>query len=81
MSSIKLFTTLGCHLCEQAQALLEDYQHTHACLLQIERVEIALDEKLVEQYGIRIPVLQHGAHGGELAWPFNQEKLKVFLES
>jgi len=80
MLNIKLFTTLGCHLCEQAQALLDDYQLSSKRQLEIEMVEIAVDEKLVERYGIRIPVLQHGNNGSELNWPFDQQTLQTFLQ-
>ena len=81
MLNIKLFTTLGCHLCEQAQALLDEYQLASKVQLQIEHVEIAVDATLVELYGIRIPVLKHGDNGSELDWPFDQKTLKVFLQN
>lgn len=66
---ISLFTTAGCHLCEQAFELLQLVSTSHS--LDIVAVEIGDDDKLVEQYGIRIPVLQF-EDGEELNWPFDE---------
>ena len=61
---IELLTTLGCHLCEQAEALLRQA----APLAEIVKVDIAEDDALIEAYGERIPVLRYA--GRELGWPF-----------
>ncbi len=66
---ISLFTTAGCHLCEQAFELLQLVSTSYS--LDIVAVEIGDDDKLVEQYGIRIPVLQF-EDGEELNWPFDE---------
>ena len=80
MTTIQLFSTAGCHLCEQAEALalplLESRQW------QLELVDISVDAALVERYGIRIPVL--GAHDSagrwqELGWPFDQAQIGSWL--
>lgn len=63
-----LYGTLGCHLCDQAQALLK--QAAGARALEWQYVDIALDEALVARYGTRIPVLA-AAGGQELGWPFS----------
>ncbi|TDO06849.1 MULTISPECIES: glutaredoxin family protein [Halomonas] len=54
MIRLRLYTTLGCHLCEQLEALLATLC---AERYQLERVEISDDEELVARYGVRIPVL------------------------
>ena len=79
---IHLYSTLGCHLCEQAKSilwpLLSQYQHH---LLEI---DIAESDKLIEQYGTRIPVLSVGDGLEELNWPFSSddvEQLFVRLKS
>ena len=80
MIEIKLYTTLGCHLCEQAQAMFNYLAHEDQSIgknYQLELVEIADDDRLVETYGIRIPVLNK--NGQELAWPFELEELKLWL--
>ena len=77
MINVQLYTTLGCHLCEQALALLNAL---HAELdLVIESVEIAESDELVARYGIRIPVVTRTGSLEELGWPFNESALKAFL--
>ena len=77
MITVQLYTTLGCHLCEQALALLNEL---HAELdLSIETVEIAESDELVERYGVRIPVITRTGSLKELGWPFNDLMLKAFL--
>ena len=74
--NVILYTTLGCHLCEQAHAMLNHLaQQGHR--LEIQAMEIADDDQLMEQYGIRIPVLR--ADNRELGWPFSLEELQAFL--
>lgn len=75
MIRLKLYTTLGCHLCEQLEALLatlcaEPYR--------LERVEISDDDALVERYGVRIPVLVDEA-GEELDRGMAPERLAAWL--
>lgn len=63
---LKLYVTAGCHLCEDAQAVL-----AQAGLAEVvERVEIGYDAELAERYGWRIPVLRVEPGGVELDWPF-----------
>ncbi|MCC5797668.1 MAG: glutaredoxin family protein [Methylophaga sp.] len=77
MSKLQLFTTAGCHLCELAEqaihnaGLSPDYQ--------LELVEIGDNDQLVEQYGIRIPVLRSDK-GHELNWPFDENAILAFLD-
>jgi len=63
---VELLGTLGCHLCEQAEAVLA--MASRAVPLKIQRVDIADDEQLLAVYAERIPVLRH--RQGELCWPF-----------
>jgi hypothetical protein len=70
-SSLYLYSTAGCHLCEQAEALLQPL--LHAGLIQLQVVDISHDEELVRRYGIRIPVLACGEQ--ELGWPFDQAQV------
>ncbi|MEC4724317.1 glutaredoxin family protein [Shewanella sp. D64] len=68
-----LFHTDACHLCELAAAQL--YQTEVLFIHQ----DICDDEALVEQYGIRIPVLKQIDTNKELNWPFDIDTLKEFL--
>lgn len=71
------YTTAGCHLCDQARAI---YQHTLSLdLYQVEEVDIANDDQLIERYGVRIPVLKQTGSNRELGWPFDAQQLREFL--
>lgn len=72
----QLFGTLGCHLCEVAEALLMPFVE-HGLLAEL--VDIAEREDWVEQYGLRIPVLRRNDTGAELNWPFDAEQVVTFL--
>ena len=74
MTRLLLFGTSGCHLCEQAEQIIND------CLpnnfeLTIETIDIAEQE----QYVIRIPVLYHPETKKDLGWPFDQKLVKEFI--
>ena len=72
----QLFGTLGCHLCEVAEAVLMSFVE-HG--LMVELVDIADREDWVEQYGLTIPVLSRCDSGAELNWPFDAEQVAAFL--
>ncbi|MGA8134879.1 MULTISPECIES: glutaredoxin family protein [Pseudomonas] len=72
----QLFGTLGCHLCEVAEALLMPLVD-HG--LMVELVDIAADEALFDAYGLRIPVLRRADTRAELDWPFDVEQVVAFL--
>jgi len=72
----QLFGTLGCHLCEQAEALLMPFV-AHGLLVEL--VDIAERETWIEDYGLRIPVLRRLDNGAELDWPFEGDQVVAFL--
>ena len=76
---IHLYSTLGCHLCEQAKSilwpLLLQYQH------ELLEIDIATSDELIERYGIRIPVLSDPDNLNELNWPFGAEEVERFFVS
>nr|WP_281423927.1 glutaredoxin family protein [Oceanobacter mangrovi] len=74
-----MFGTEGCHLCEDAEAMLV----TASGLINIEvwQQDIAEDEQLVAAYGLKIPVLKHDSDGEELNWPFDMQRLLDWLSS
>ena len=57
---IRFYTTLGCHLCEDAWALLAAWLAEHAPGTEVAGIEISDDPELVSRYGIRIPVVSVG---------------------
>ncbi len=77
MSSILLYTTAGCHLCEAAKTVLWPLLTEFG--LRLEEVDIADSDELIERYGIRIPVIAFEHSVTELAWPFSAEQAWVFI--
>ncbi len=73
----QLFGTLGCHLCEVAEALLMPFVE-HGLLVEL--VDIGEDETQVETHGLRIPVLRRCDTGAELNWPFDADQIVAFLQ-
>jgi hypothetical protein len=72
----QLFGTLGCHLCELAEAeLMELVEHG----LSVELIDIAENEDYCEDYELRIPVLRRIDTGAELDWPFDADQVVAFL--
>lgn len=69
-----LYGTLGCHLCEQAEKLIQSVTDAVVSV-----VEIADDPQLLERYGIRIPVLQRLDTEEELGWPFDAAAIRHWL--
>lgn len=76
MTHLTLYTTLGCHLCERLEALLN---MLHAGEFRLEKIEISEDEALMERYGVRIPVLKDAA-GHELDMGFEPSRLAAWLD-
>jgi len=76
--TVILYTTAGCHLCEQAKSLF--WPCAEQLHLRLQEVDIAESEDLVERYGVKIPVIAT-QQGAEIAWPFDQPQLLSFLKS
>ena len=74
---LNVYTTLGCHLCEQAQAIIHPLAAEKGIALQL--IEISASEALVERYGIRIPVIRFEDREEELGWPFDADMVLNYL--
>jgi len=73
-----LYSTLGCHLCKQAQAII------YLCLepdIDLTVVDIADDEQLMEMYGVRIPVVKKQNSDRELEWPFDEQQFRSWYQA
>lgn len=55
MPTITLYTKAGCHLCDEARALLEDLAAEYP--VDLHEVDIRRDATLFERYRYRIPVI------------------------
>lgn len=67
-----LYSSEGCHLCEEALILCEDVITIESICI----IDIVEDEKLVEHYGSCIPVLESIDSDKKLFWPFTKENIK-----
>lgn len=76
MTRFYLYSTLGCHLCEEAAALVAPALAPDQVL---EVVEIADSEALLARYGTRIPVLQSADSGAEIGWPFDLDAVRALF--
>jgi hypothetical protein len=79
MRLLELMTTEGCHLCEQATPLL--IAGLDPQLFEVDLVDIAFEDQLMEKYATRIPVLVDSQSGAELDWPFDMQQLAAFVEN
>lgn len=70
-----LYSSEGCHLCELALALCSPLMDA----AQLTIIDIVDDEKLVERYGVHIPVLGRSKDGEKLFWPFDEAQVGAFL--
>jgi glutaredoxin len=75
---VTLYSKPGCHLCEDARALLESMAPRHP--LRIEEVDIRSDPGLFRKYDIRIPVIAF-ADGTELEAPIHGTQLRAALKA
>lgn len=76
LKQLNLYTTSHCHLCELAHAIVLQMQDCIA----VNIVEIAEDETLLADYGLRIPVLKRQDTQAELNWPFSEIEVSAFLK-
>ena len=77
MVKVKFYTTVGCHLCEDAHLLIDQFVAQGDVI--VEMIDIADSDELIDSYGIRIPVIQRLDTDKELGWPFDQMELADFL--
>lgn len=77
MTATILYGTIGCHLCDEAGALIQPLVDEGR--LVVSRVDIADDPVLLERYGVRIPVLRLVDRACELGWPFGRDAVLELL--
>lgn len=81
MLQLTLYGTSGCHLCEEAEALLGEAHHPQGESIDLVSLDIADHDDWMARYGMRIPVLRHTNSGRELDWPFGPNELVHFLNN
>ncbi len=74
-----LYSTDGCHLCENANLLYQNLKK----MTSLTQQEIAYDDHLFSRYGVTIPVISWQESEGiiidELCWPFDLSQLQIWL--
>jgi glutaredoxin len=70
---IILYSTWGCHLCEQAELLLKEA----GLIDKYQVIDIVDDEVAFARYRVAIPVVTSG--NNELCWPFDAVQLADWL--
>lgn len=78
-----LYHTLGCHLCELAEAAVQQVLDAASFIepLQVEKIDIALDEQLLTRYGETIPVIRLEHADEILGWPFEPSMVAAYLSA
>jgi glutaredoxin len=74
MQRFVLYSTSGCHLCEEAGRLIRSIQG-----FAVTEVDIATDEALLALYATRIPVLRAVDSGAEIGWPFSAQQVQAWI--
>lgn len=78
-----IYSTVGCHLCELAEAELGKLQLPEGFVLPVVELDISNSDELIERYGEKIPVFALSFHGQVsnqvLCWPFSVEDIAVWL--
>jgi len=81
LKSFILYSTDGCHLCEEAEVLLKDLQHKALVNFDWYAIDIVNNDRLFELYETTIPVVCHSNSKKELHWPFSTDKLLGFISA
>ena len=77
MRAVRFYTTSGCHLCDEAWALLEPVARRRG--VAIECVDIMDDSVAESAYAASIPVVECDARAEPLRWPFDVAALYRYL--
>lgn len=75
--NLNLYSTSHCHLCEQAESLLIILSKKYDIGWML--VEITDDAELLENYGLKIPVLKRLNDNSEISWPFTIPDIERFI--
>ncbi|WAK02815.1 glutaredoxin family protein [Methylobacter sp. YRD-M1] len=79
MIKLLLLGTASCHLCEEAEAIVDVCRAQAADQLTVETVDIAEQTQWQADYAVRIPVLYHPATQQDLGWPFGRKDVNEFI--
>jgi glutaredoxin len=60
VTTVVLYTRDGCHLCDEARAVIERIRATEG--FAFEEIDIDGEDRLVRDYGFRVPVVAVDGH-------------------
>lgn len=69
-----LYGTSACHLCDDAEQMINSFTNA-----RYTKKDIVEHDALLERYGLLIPVFRCIETGSELNWPFNASTLENFI--
>ncbi|MEW6991666.1 glutaredoxin family protein [Colwelliaceae bacterium 6441] len=73
-----LYSSEGCHLCQQAyELLIQTIPKESVRIIDIVEDEL-VGQNLVELYGVHIPVLECLSNSDKLFWPFDLSQVLAF---
>jgi hypothetical protein len=75
---VRLYGKPGCHLCEQAEEMIEDLSSEYP--LSLQSLDITTDPALFERYRYEIPVITL-ADGRSLGGRIDRAELREFFRS
>lgn len=75
-----LLGTEGCHLCEDAQAIVAACANEIVPEIKIELIDIAEQPEWQPNYAVKIPVLLEPESRNELGWPFDRAQVADFIQ-
>lgn len=71
-----LYSSEGCHLCEQALAIISNIIPDHQIsVIDIIDNNVEGENSLVALYGVHIPVLERLSDNSKLFWPFDESQV------
>lgn len=75
---LALYSTAYCHLCEQAELLLNNVSDQYD--VHWTQIEISDDHSLLELYEIKIPVIRRLDNNREIYWPFSSSDITNLIK-
>ncbi|WP_020409452.1 glutaredoxin family protein [Hahella ganghwensis] len=81
---LMLYGTLGCHLCDDAQGIINEVLEANPAIADIvflNYADISESDKMMTLYAERIPVLGCRQSEEELNWPFDHQAFVDYLNS
>ena len=72
-----LYGTSACHLCEDAEEIIQAINKNKE--INYIFLDISENDDLLETFGLMIPVLACNSTSEQLHWPFNEDALIAFI--